>query len=321
MATLKDFCIEVMDPAEDEAKVDPERTADEFVRFYSLPKIVTLGRLQGLAKFLGIKKISPNKLPESFRGYHFGSDGNYEIQYRQQDWVGSAEHTVLHEIYEIIEDTLDGLFVEFVRRQGTALERAADTFAASVLMQTEHFLSDVYEESLDVLKLQKNYGRAYSSIILRMKRVMNNRHSFFAVIYEPRIQNQVYVNEFGIVIDKKYFIENFVCRYLVKTSDIKPNRKHGRLLWCFLPRKKHHVMLDSVAYYVLTEQRSAFRERVEGFDMFGYDDLSIIARPVAWNGQISKVIVIGIPQKENQLLRGQIDRISPLMLYKSFQII
>jgi len=39
VATLKDFCVEVMDPAEDEAKVDPETIADEFVRFYSLPKI------------------------------------------------------------------------------------------------------------------------------------------------------------------------------------------------------------------------------------------------------------------------------------------
>lgn len=75
----------------------------------------------------------------------------------------------MHEIYEIIEDTLDGLFVEFVRRHGKALEMAADTFAASVLMQTEHFLSDVYEESLDVLKLQKNYGRAHSSIVLRIE--------------------------------------------------------------------------------------------------------------------------------------------------------
>lgn len=318
---LNEFCLEIMDNEPDRARLDPDSAAAEFVRFYSLPKIISLERLKKLTKFLGIKKIYPDELPKAYRGYHFGSNGKYEIQYRKEDWVGSIEHTVLHEIYEIIEETCDDLSTGFEKRKGKLLEMAANAFAAAVLMQTEHFLSDVYRLSLDVLKLQQEYGRAYLSIILRMKRVLNNRHSFFAVIYGPVNPNQVYVNEFGIITHQTQLLQNYLCTHLVKTSDIKTNRKRGRLLWGLLPRKKDHVLLDSVVRYVLTEQRSVYRDKVGGFDMFGYDDLSIIARPVFWNQQISKVVMVGISRKDNRLLGSQFERVDPLILDETFQII
>jgi len=140
--------------------VDPEIVAHEFVRFYSLPKIITLARIKQLAKSLGIEKVYPEELPAGYRGYHFGSNGRYELQYRQGDWVGSAEHTAFHEIYEIIEETFEQVSNEFERRTGKSCEIAANAFAAAVLMQTEHFLSDVLDQSLDVLKLQNPMMRS-----------------------------------------------------------------------------------------------------------------------------------------------------------------
>ena len=77
-------------------------------------------------------------LEDGLKGAHFGDPANgYDIYYLDALWEGAREHTVLHETYEIIYETLCDL------ESGAPPDRRvcpeADRFAAAVLMQPETF--------------------------------------------------------------------------------------------------------------------------------------------------------------------------------------
>ena len=104
----------------------------------------------------GFGDVSEMRLDQGLKGVHFGMPGrSYDIYYKQALWQGAKEHTVLHEAYEIIHETLCEL------HSGTRPEREvcrqADRFAAAVLMQPEGFALLAEASGLDVTALQREY--------------------------------------------------------------------------------------------------------------------------------------------------------------------
>ncbi len=72
------------------------------------------------------------------RDFHYNSpEGGYYIHYLEGQGRSANEHTVLHETYEIIHETLCLLRFGFPPERKSC--RQADRFAAAVLMQPEGF--------------------------------------------------------------------------------------------------------------------------------------------------------------------------------------
>ena len=125
-----------------------------------------------------------SSLEDGLKGAHFGDPGNgYDIYYREAPWEGASEHTVLHEAYEIIHETLCDIESDAPPDRKVCQE--ADRFAAAVLMQPEIFTTLAECSGLDVLALQKHFGRSYASVTLRLAEVMRGQ-PFLAVLYERR---------------------------------------------------------------------------------------------------------------------------------------
>ena len=75
---------------------------------------------------------------DGLKGVHFGAPrGEYDIYYREDLWDGAKAHTVLHEAYEIIHETLCALHSDDPPERSVC--READRFAAAVLMPPETF--------------------------------------------------------------------------------------------------------------------------------------------------------------------------------------
>ena len=95
--------------------------------------------------------------------------------------TGAKEHTVLHETYEIICETLSE------QESGSPLTwsvcRQADRFAAAVLMQPEAFSLLAESSGLDVLALQRAYRCSYASVTLRLAETVRE-FPLMAVLYE-----------------------------------------------------------------------------------------------------------------------------------------
>ena len=121
-------------------------------------------------------------LPGGMRGVHYTSPhGGYDIRYLADQPEGATVHTVLHETYEIIHETLCDL--HSASPPPRAVCREANRFAAAALLQPEAFALFAKVSGFDVLALQKQYQCSYAAVALRLAEVMR-RQPLMALLYE-----------------------------------------------------------------------------------------------------------------------------------------
>ena len=178
----KDFCRNLLDddsiPLD---SLDPERLAARFVRYFKLPGRPMLDELSVMLSRAGFGEVSDREL-DGLKGAHIGEPrGHYSIYYRQGLWDGSSTHTVLHETFEIINETLWDIHSGDTPDRKVC--READRFAAAVLMQPEAFASMAEASGFDVLALQRQYRCSYASVTIRLAEVIREQ-PLMAVLYE-----------------------------------------------------------------------------------------------------------------------------------------
>ena len=130
--TKEDFCRELLDDESPRETLDPERMADRFVRCFKLSARPTLDQLSAMLSRAGFGEVSDREM-DGLKGAHIGQPrGHYDIYYRHGLWDGSSTYTVLHETYEIINETLWDIHSGDTPDRRVC--READRFAAAVLM-------------------------------------------------------------------------------------------------------------------------------------------------------------------------------------------
>ena len=178
----KDFCRNLLDddsiPLD---SLDPERLAARFVRCFKLSGRPTLDELSVMLSRAGFGEVSDREM-DGLKGAHIGEPrGHYAIYYRQGLWDGSSTHTVLHETFEIINETLWDIHSGDTPDRKVC--READRFAAAVLMQPEAFASMAEASGFDALALQRQYRCSYASVTIRLAEVIREQ-PLMAVLYE-----------------------------------------------------------------------------------------------------------------------------------------
>ena len=179
--TVGGFCRDLLDDHEQGRRLAPELIAARFVEYFRVSARPTLDELEALVRRAGFGEVEEMSLEEGLKGVHFGTPGEeYHIYYRDELWQGSKDYTVLHEIYEIMHETLCEM------HSGTKpprkVCREADRFAAAVLMQPEGFLLLAEAWGLDLAALQREYRYAYAAVALRLAEVV--RRPLLVVVYE-----------------------------------------------------------------------------------------------------------------------------------------
>ena len=181
---LDDFCNILKAGRTPLEKLLPGELARRFVGHFGVSPFPRMGEMVRVLKEAGIETVPDANLDKGLRGMHLGtSHGTYVIRYDASETEGTQEHTVFHETYEIIRERLTDLHPEIQRPQGQPLCRQADRFAAAALMQPGFFALFAETTGLDVMALQRTYGRAYSSLTIRLAEVMRNQ-PLLAVLYE-----------------------------------------------------------------------------------------------------------------------------------------
>ena len=179
--TREDFCRRLLDDDSPQYTLDPERLAARFVRYFRVSGRPSMRELTGLMEEAGFGTVEGRHL-DSMKGVQVSAPGGgYNIYYRQDLWDGAAEHTVLHEAYEIIHETLCDMESDSAPERKVC--READRFAAAALMQPQAFSLAAERFGLDVLALQRTYRCSYASVTLRLAEVMENR-PMMTVLYE-----------------------------------------------------------------------------------------------------------------------------------------
>ena len=150
--TLEDFCRELLDDESRPDCLEPEGLAATFLRRFNVSGRPALDELNELMGRAGFGTVSGRHL-DGLKGVHFGAPrGEYDIYYREDLWDGAKVHTVLHEAYEIIHETLCALHSDAPPERKVCKE--ADRFAAAILRPPETFAAYAKASGLDVAALK-----------------------------------------------------------------------------------------------------------------------------------------------------------------------
>lgn len=120
--------------------------------------------------------------------------------------------------------------------------------------------------------------------------------------------------------------KDFRVRFSVRSPGIKLGKRGGnyrapRYPRHLIPQKGDKVIPGSIVDLVCDTYQPIYLEKVIGFDFWGWNDLTFIARPVFWFGKLAKVVLVGVRYEDRHLLQPQIASVSPVVVARSFQLI
>ena len=298
------FCRKLMEDAGEwycQRRIGPERMAGEFVRFFAVSLRPTMDELKALLMRAGFGEVSEaGHLPGGMRGVHYTSpQGGYDIRYLKDQPEGARVHTVLHETYEIIHETLCDLHAASPPPRTVCVE--ANRFAAAALLQPDAFSLFARASGYDVVALQKQYGCSYATATLRLAEVMR-RQPLMAVLYEREEKGEI------AAWDSQPPPSRFRASVVARTPGF--GTRDGHLL-CGerggRPRKAKSVSQGSLAHRVLLTGGAAYAEREPGRNGAGPGDLAVAARPVLWYGRLAKIALVAVPYRDRAVLSPQLD--------------
>jgi hypothetical protein len=292
--TVGGFCRDLLDDHERGLRPGTESIAARFVEYFQISPRPDLDELTALVRRAGFGEVAEMSLEEGLKGVHFGTPGDeYHIYYRDELWQGSKEYTVLHEMYEIMHETLCELHSG--TRAPTKVCREADRFAAEVLMQPEGFRALAEAWRLDVAALQREYRYAYAAVALRLAEVV--RHPpLLVVLYErPGRRDPARWPAGDDLAALRAKVVKRTKGLGPPGSGLVTGRRGG------IPNRDRRIPAGSLAELAA---RSGGAEYAED------DSLAVVARPVYWKGRLAKVIVVAVPSGERAALLPQPEKAS-----------
>ena len=300
--TLDGFCRHLMNGGAPNFRLHPTAIAKEFVDFFGLSAFPDMDEIRMLLERAGVEVIARSHDTGGFRGYHVGEkQGDYQIVIDESEWDGAQEQTALHEAYEIVRERLGDIYPHVGAPRGRSKCRQADRFAAAALMQPYWFSLFAEASGFDVVALQRTYGRAYSSLTIRLAEVMRHQ-PLLSVLYERKEEGDP--QEWTADAPPEFFKAKVVAR--TPGFRLRTLRRPLSNLRGLLPRRGAPPARGSAAERVVLNGWPVYVERVSGYDLWQNDDVTVAARPVSWHGCLAKVAVVAVPYRDRSVLRPQL---------------
>ncbi len=299
--TLDGFCHLLINGDAPDVGLHPTAIAKEFVDFFGLSAFPDMDEIETLLEGAGIGTVIRSSDTRGLRGYHVGEKhGGYQIVIDESESNATQEHTALHEAYEIVRERLHDLYPHVGAPNGRSKCRQADRFAASTLMQPYWFSLFAEASGFDVVALQRAYGRAYSSLTIRLAEVMRHQ-PLLAVLYERKEEGDPRGWAVGPTPDL------FRAKVVARTPGFRLRMRKRPLSYLrgLLPRRGAPPAQGSVAERVALTGRPVYVERVSGYDLWQNDDVTVAARSATWHGRLAKIAVVAVPYRDRSVLRPQ----------------
>ncbi len=306
---LEKFCQKILGKSTT-LQASPEELAQAFADYFSLRHPITFGYQKLLAQKLGIHNFAVIEMPTALGGMNTKVGDEYQIFINKLDAQIRQEHTVFHEIYELMVKYFATVRTSFRKPTGPALEGLANRFSAAIFMPEENFLKDALESGLDILQLQKKYRRSYSSALIHTGSVLARiKIPFWGLIYEDHVFDNIkeVASSNPVDVYGKIPLEMQLSHKIQKISFAL---KHNCVFSSMLPLKGDMVRDETLAILPFKFQKAVFIEKVTGFDFFHLDDCSLLIRPVEWCGGVfSKIIISGVNYSMRHLFEKQLNSI------------
>ncbi len=156
--SLDTFCQGVVSKYASQWPPEEAKLAHEFIAHFGLLSLATFEIQLKLCESLGIK-VSQAILPGNLRGLNCCYGNLREIQIHNGKWhILTCEHTLLHELREILEYIFEGMGHSTVKER-RALEVRAETFASCVRMDIfTKMLESIFRAAAKIESKWKRWG-------------------------------------------------------------------------------------------------------------------------------------------------------------------
>ena len=287
--TLDDFCDELMRGESPARRLESERLATDFPRFFGLSGRPTLDELAEVFERVGIGKVSPARLPGALRGIHYTlCDESYAIHYQEDQWEGSSEYTLFHEAYEIVHETLGKRGHEQPSKRKVCLD--ADRFAAAVLMPADIFDAYARASGLDVAALHGVFRCSYAAAI-RLGEVMDRQPLFVALCERDEAGDPADWPEGNEPHSLRAKVVKRTAGFIPPASPLLCGCRGG------IPHRYKPLPSGSPAERAIQGGRAEYAEE---------EGIAVAARPVLWKGRAAKVAVVAVPRNDRVILEAQL---------------
>ena len=288
--TLDEFCDELMNDESPARRMEPERLAADFPRFFGLSARPTLDELAEVFERAGIGKVSPAKLPGALRGIHYTlCDESYAIHYQEDQWEGSSEYTLLHEAYEIVNETLGKRGHEQPLKRKVCLD--ADRFAAAALMPADIFDAYARASGLDVVALHGVFRCSYAAAAIRLGEVMDCQPLFVALYEREEAGDPADWPERADPHALRAKVVKRTAGFTPPASPLLCGQRVG------IPHRNSPLPSGSLAEQAVQSGRTEYAEE---------EGIAVAAKPVLWKGRVAKVAVVAVPAGDRAVLTAQL---------------
>ena len=184
------------------SNISIETLSQEFINYFGLPCPLTLIQILLICFYSGffVHWFSDNHKP---RGYNFDFRDEVHIYIKENDSPSGQIFTVLHELYEIIDQKIYSYISGANKRVKELIEEKANQFSSCVLLPSENVSKWINSNGLDVFGLKNFYNCSYATALIRMNEVLCNLSDEKTGGPTPMI---------GILYERPYWKQNRNCK-------------------------------------------------------------------------------------------------------------
>ena len=211
--TIEDFCLGIMAKCREidfenkrinynYSNISIEILSQEFINYFGLRYPLTLIQILTICSNSGfsVHWFSDN---HKSRGYNFDFRDEVHIYIKEDDSPSGQIFTVLHELYEIIDQKICSYISGGNRKIKKLIEEKAEQFSSYVLLPSENISEWINSYGLDVFGLKNYYNCSYGTALIRMNEVLCN------LSYEETGGPTPMI---GILYERPYWKQNRNCK-------------------------------------------------------------------------------------------------------------
>jgi hypothetical protein len=155
----------------DYGRIDPHSLARRFNKYFGLQYPLTLEQLLTICHESGFTvEILPDH--HKARGANFSYNDEVKILFKEKDSLAGQIHTILHELYEVIDSNLYRCSDNGYKRKKSEIEAKADQFATYIHVTDESVVNWVNSNGLDVFGLRDTLACSYATALIRLNEVL-----------------------------------------------------------------------------------------------------------------------------------------------------
>jgi hypothetical protein len=292
-----------------EKKLNVHKLADDFTKCFDLQYPLSLQSILNICKDSGFKvEFSPDN--HKARGYNFTYGDAVCICIKKNDSPSGQRHSLLHELYEIIDEKLYSFEAINYARKKNVIEAKADQFSAYVLVPYDTVFEWINTNGLDVFGLKDFLNCSYITALIRLNEVLcdlvdvdtKESTSVIGILYERPYWNGTPSGRTPR-LQFKYFTKSRGFSFRLSRDEVKELR--------FSTKKNKGLTIQGLIKSFSDSDESALLKNM-GFFIKGQTlSVDMLIRTVNWHQYkyTSKVLIQIIPTEQPRL-RHLADRLN-----------